>query len=126
MWQPYNPNPMGLSVGDCVIRAISKAEDKSWEEAFLAITTEGFKLADMPSANRVWGSYLQEHGFERCWLPNECSTCYTVKQFAEDNPKGTFVLALDGHVVCLKDACWYDSWDSCDRVVLYFFKRSDE
>jgi len=27
----YNPNPQGLSVGDCVIRAVSKATGLSWE-----------------------------------------------------------------------------------------------
>lgn len=27
----YNPNPQDLHVGDCVIRAVSKATDLTWE-----------------------------------------------------------------------------------------------
>lgn len=30
MWRQYNPNPKGLLVGDCVIRAISKALGMTW------------------------------------------------------------------------------------------------
>jgi len=33
MWQYYQPNPCGLSTGDCTVRAISKALDISWDEA---------------------------------------------------------------------------------------------
>ena len=38
MWKEYNPNPQGNLVGDCVIRAIVKAEDLSWDDAFLRIS----------------------------------------------------------------------------------------
>ena len=55
----YNPNPGGKQVGDCVIRAISKTEDISWETAFSELMVEAFRLYDMPSSNYVWGSYLK-------------------------------------------------------------------
>ena len=32
MFTPYNPNPRGINTGDCVIRAICKAMDKTWEK----------------------------------------------------------------------------------------------
>lgn len=32
MWKPYNPNPVGRSVGDCAVRAIAKALDVTWEK----------------------------------------------------------------------------------------------
>lgn len=59
MWTQYNPNPAGLLVGDCVIRAVSKAMDISWEDAYLALCLEGYSMHDLPNANRVWGHYLQ-------------------------------------------------------------------
>ena len=37
MWIEYNPNPLGLRVGDCVIRAISKALDMPWEKTDLKL-----------------------------------------------------------------------------------------
>lgn len=42
-----NPNPKRKSVGDCVIRALSIALDKPWEETYMEICAQGFKMADM-------------------------------------------------------------------------------
>lgn len=30
LWVEFNPNPHGLQVGDCVIRAVAKAMDMPW------------------------------------------------------------------------------------------------
>ncbi len=125
MFRPYNPNPRGGVVGDCVIRAISQAMDRPWEDIYLALCMAGYRMCDLPNANRVWGRFLLDNGFERKWLPDECPDCYTVWQFASDHPTGTYVLALDGHVVCVKDGDWYDSWDSRDRIPLYYFDKKE-
>lgn len=126
MWRQYNPNPKGLLVGDCVIRAISKALGITWEDAYMAVCMEGYAMKDLPNANRVWGHYLQEHGFQREWLPDECPECYTVQQFAADHPDGTYILAIDGHVVCCQSGDWWDSWDSKDRTPLYVWHKKEE
>ena len=42
MFIQYNPNPDRKLVGDCVIRAITKAEEITWEEAFAGVVTEAF------------------------------------------------------------------------------------
>ena len=49
----YNPNPLGLSVGDCTIRAISKVIERDWKQTYLCLIVQGYKMYDMPSANRV-------------------------------------------------------------------------
>jgi len=51
----YNPNPLGLSVGDCTVRAISKVTGLNWQETYLYLLIQGYMMSDMPSANRVWG-----------------------------------------------------------------------
>ena len=33
----FNPNPAGLKVGDCTVRAIAKATGKSWDEVSAAV-----------------------------------------------------------------------------------------
>lgn len=48
MFVPYNPNPRGINTGDCVIRAICKAMDKTWEKVYTELT------------------------------PNTCPDCYTI------------------------------------------------
>lgn len=47
MWKEYNPNPVGRKVGDCVIRAVAKALDLSWEEAYVLVMVNGFRMGDM-------------------------------------------------------------------------------
>lgn len=72
----FNPNPDRKLVGDCVIRAISKAMNQSWEDTYMGIMLQGFAMHDMPSSNDVWGRYLFEHGFRRYIIPDTCPDCY--------------------------------------------------
>lgn len=124
MFKYYNPNPVGRSsVGDCSVRAISKALNVDWETAYAMIIKAGFLMGDMPSSNSVWGSVLRQHGFHKEIIPSTCPDCYTVKEFARDYPRGTYVLGTHNHVVCLIDSNWYDSWDSADEVVTYFWMK---
>ena len=126
MWVRYNANPDGRNVGDCTIRALSLALGQSWEQTYVELALEGFAMWDMPSANHVWGAYLRREGFHRRVLPDTCPDCYTVADFARDHPSGTYLLALDGHVVCLIDGDWYDTWDSGGKIPLYYWTRKDD
>ena len=127
MYREFNNNPTGRRVGDCAVRAVSLALNKDWETAYLLIALNGLQMGDMPSSNSVWGSVLRQAGFVRENLPNTCPDCYTVRDFCEEHPKGTFVLGLSGHVVTVKDGGnWYDVWDSGDEPVLFYWHRKDE
>lgn len=123
MYIPFNPNPAGKYVGDCVIRAIVKATGQTWEQTFNDIATKGYILKDMPSSNHVWSSYLKDRGFDRYIIPDTCPDCYTVKEFAQDNPFGIFILGTGTHAVAVVDGDYYDSWDSGDEVPIYYFER---
>lgn len=115
----YNPNPYGKNVGDCTVRALSKALNQSWDTTYWGLCIEGNLRGDMPSANATWGAYLRRHGFQRELAPEDT----TVAEFADAHPNGTYILALSGHVVCIQDGVLYDSWDSGNEIVLYFWKR---
>ena len=118
----YNPNPDGNLVGDCVIRAISKATGQSWEETFDGVTSVAFQMKDMPSSNYVWAAYLKRKGFTKQIIPDTCPDCYTVRQFANEHPQGTFILGTGTHVVAVVDGNYYDSWNSGDEVPIYYFQ----
>ncbi len=120
-----NPNPKSKLTGDCTIRAISLANNISWDAAYLGLCAEGYELKDMPSNNGVWGQYLREHGWKRHALPDICPECYTVAEFAADKNVGTYVIACASHVVCVKDGDWLDSWDSGDETAIYYFDREE-
>jgi hypothetical protein len=125
MFREFNNNPTGRRVGDCAVRAVSLALNESWERTYLLICLNGLQMGDMPSSNSVWGALLRQNGFYRENLPHACPDCYTVRQFAEDHPKGTYVLGLDQHVVTLRDGDWYDLFDSGDETVVYVWHREE-
>ena len=126
MYKFYNPNPSNQRVGDCAVRAIAKATDQSWENAYLNLAIEGLMLSDMPSANYVWGMLLHKNGFEEKIISSTCPACTSVARFAEEHPRGTFVAATQNHVVAIKDGCYFDSWDSGEEIILYFWEKQEE
>ena len=120
----YNPNPYGRSVGDCTVRAISKALGQSWEQTYAGLALEGFLRGDLPNADSVWGPYLQTHGFTRHLIPDDGFGAYTVADFARDNPNGTFILSMPGHhVVTVVDGQYFDSWESGNAVPSYYWSK---
>ncbi|MCX4373790.1 MAG: hypothetical protein OSJ58_18620 [Dysosmobacter sp.] len=120
----YQPNPAGKSVGDCTVRAISKALGQAWEETYVGLALEGFKRGDLPNADSVWGPYLQRHGFRRHLIPDDGLGAYTVADFAAGNPQGIFILSMPGHhVVTVKDGVIYDSWDSGNEDPAYYWTK---
>lgn len=123
MYQPYNPNPLGKNTSDCVVRAISKITGQSWDDVYLGVMACGFELKEMPSTNAVWREYLKRLGFCRTAIPDECPDCYTIKEFCGDHQSGSYLLATGTHVVAVVDGDYYDTWDSGDKIPIYYWRR---
>lgn len=126
MYIEWNNNPVGRRVGDCSVRAVSKALDIDWEKAYAMIASNGFAMGDMPSSNSVWGAVLRQNGFRKQAIPNTCPDCYTFADFAKDNPRGTFVLGTGSHVATVVDGDLYDSWNSSDEIPIYVWYKYKE
>lgn len=123
-----NMNPLGRRTGDCVVRAISLATDTDWDTTYWGLANKGFERAEMPSWNSTWWEYLKDLGFSRHIIPDTCPDCYTVGDFAEDHPSGTFILFIpnsggSGHVVAVRDGEVYDTWDSSREVPLAYWQK---
>lgn len=123
MYIPTNPNPHNNLTGDCVIRAICIAEDKSWDDIYLDLMVKGFQMKDMIESNALWNSYLHSLGYKRYIIPDSCPDCYTIRDFAEDHPQGTYILGTGTHAVCVKSGNHMDTWDSGHKVPIYFWKK---
>lgn len=120
----YNENPLGKSTGDCVIRAISKALGKTWDEVYVGLCLEGFLNGDWGNSDDTWGKYLHRNGFRRHFIPDDGLGAYTVSDFAKENPHGTYILSMPGkHVLCVKDGVLFDSWNSSGETPSYFWKK---
>lgn len=126
MWIYFQPNPCGRSVGDCSVRALSKALNMSWEDAYIEIFKAGYNMCDMPSSDSVWGAVLRKYGFYRKAIPAICPDCYTAEDFCLDYPIGTYVLGFGGHAATVVDGNIYDTWDSSQEIPMYFWYKKGE
>lgn len=126
MYVMYEPNPVRTGAIDCAVRAVSKALDVSWEKAYTMLSVNGFLMGNDPAGDEIWSSVLRQHGFKRYIVPNTCPDCYTVDDFAEDHPKGTYVVKSDNHVATIVNGTLYDSWDSGNKVVIYYWTNNKE
>lgn len=123
MYIEYNPNPVSRKVGDCVVRALTKALNTTWEGAYLSLVLNGLQMGDMPSSDVVAGSVLRQHGFVRRTISDSCPDCYTAEDFCREFPTGTYVLFFGGHVACVKDGNLYDAWNSLSETPIYYWTK---
>lgn len=120
-----NPNPLHKTTGDCVIRAICLAEDKEWDDVFTELMMKSYIMKEMPTQNNVWGSYLKDIGYKWRLVADDCPDCYTIRDFIDENPQGTFIVATGTHVVMIKDGRLFDTWDSSGEHPIYYFKKEN-
>lgn len=109
MYRFYNANSRGNFVNDCVVRAISVAECKTWDETYDELSDiaqyEGILLDDV---NFVEG-YLDKR-YKR--VPHYSRT---VGEFCEEYPIGVYLVTMPGHITVLIDGTVHDIFDCRDR-----------
>lgn len=123
MFIEFNNNPCGRRVGDCAVRAISKALDTTWEGAYITLALNGLQMCDAMNADSVIGATLRQHGFERKSLSNTCPDCYDTAEFCKEFPRGIYVLFYGGHVATVIDGNLYDAFDSSGETPQYYWEK---
>ena len=121
MYIHFNGNPCGKNNGDCVIRAISIATGKAWYQVYAGLCVQGRLGCGWGHFNEIWSNYLLYLGFSRHGLPYDPT--YTVADFAEDHPDGTFILGTGSHAVTVVNGNVVDSWDSSGEIPRYYFVK---
>lgn len=109
MYKFYNANSLGNYVNDCVVRAISVAERKSWDTTYDELSEiaqkEGILLDDVNFVE----SYLDKR-YKRV-----CHYSKTVGEFIEEFSKGTYLITMQGHITVCIDGVLYDTFDCRNR-----------
>ncbi len=112
----FNANPKFRITGDCVVRAVSGATGKSWDETFDALSAVAKKLKVMANDTPAYDRYLKSLGWVKRKQPRKADgTKFTGKEFCESLPEGhePIVAHLGGHhVVCIRDKKVWDTWNS--------------
>lgn len=107
----FNANARGNFANDCTIRAISLAEGKTWDETYS-------ELSIIAQRN---GIILDDVNFIEPLLDSRYDRiCYDniyVGEFAEDHPRGTYLITMNGHITCCIDGVIYDTFDCRDRIM---------
>lgn len=112
MYKYYNANYKGNFVNDCVIRSISVAENKTWEETYDELSRiakkNGILLDDVNFVEP-----LLDYRYDRV----KTYFSETVGDFIESHPKGTYLITMNGHITVLKNGIIYDTFDCRDRIL---------
>ena len=123
----YNQHPYNSNMDDCVLRAIATFYGITWEEAFLMVAMQGYNMKIYPTnRNDVWGTMLHEQGCEFSYINFSCPNCVTVKKFADDHPRGHYILGTTTHVIAVINGNYYDTWDSGEEYPVYYFKKEGD
>lgn len=88
MYRYKNVNPVGNNIDDCTVRAISVAEDISWDEAYNKLSSSARKLRLMMSSIEAIDYYLDKR-YKR--MPDHSMT---VGEFIERHPHGTYLITM--------------------------------
>lgn len=111
MYKYYNANSKGKFVNDCVIRAISIAEGKTWDETYEELSYIAQKQ----------GILLDDVNFVEPLLDNRydrvCHKNRYVGDFVEKNFNGTYLITMEGHITCAINGIIYDTFDCRDRIM---------
>ena len=108
----WNENPMGAEVSDCVTRAIKLASGLPYSTIRKKLFhTKELLDCESPYCSSCYGFLVQE---VLGGVPKNCDGM-TVGEFADNNPNGTYLIRIEGHLLAIKDNCVYDLWDNRNR-----------
>ena len=110
MFKKLNINPKNNITNDCVIRAIAKAENKSWYEVFDVLSGIARDYCSSINGKDVYGKYLAKYPNINVKIGvNGNRRRYTVKDICR--LQGTYIIQVASHFTVVIDGIHYDTWD---------------
>lgn len=120
MFKFYNANPLGRHVNDCTVRAISLATGRTWDEVYRELSEFAQYLAIMPDDVVYIDAYLEQY-FNKIYSCKG-NTKITVGDFVKNNPRGTYLITMCGHITCVINGTIYDTFNPSDRFLWGVYK----
>lgn len=107
----WNENPQGEKRNDCVTRAITFATKLPYKVIRRKLYHSA-KLLDCEKLCPTCYSFLIQEVLGG--IPKNCDG-YSIEEFANLNPKGTYLIRIQGHLTVIKDCVLYDIWNCLHR-----------
>lgn len=111
MFEYYNANAVNRFVPDCVIRSISCATNKSWDNVY-------DELSDLAQYH---GTMFDQRDFVLWYLDSNYEKVpyipLKVKNVAREYPNNILLCTMKGHICCIKYGIIYDTFDPSERIV---------
>lgn len=116
-------NPKNWYINDSSVRAISKALDVSWEDAYNLLSDAGRKIYNVPTSKQALNEILIENGYEFVTLgkPQRGSSRPSVSNFIESHKSDIIVMNLADYFVTAIDGDIYDVSDKCLKSSVYSY-----
>lgn len=114
----YNANSKNKKTGDCVVRAICTALNKSWVDTYTDLFNNTIKYGYSVSSKENFKKYLKQLGYEMKKQPKKYdNTKYTVKEFINTCGKSntTYIISVTGHLTVVINGILYDTWDCSNK-----------
>ena len=119
MYKFYNANALGRFTSDCVIRSVSCATQRSWDEVY-------DELSDLAQSQ---GILLDDVEFVEGYLDKrykrQCHYSKTVGEFIDEFPVGIYLITMEGHITTVIDGTLFDTFDCRDSRMWCSWKVSD-
>ena len=122
----FQPNKLELKdeYGDCAVRAICKAEDMEWLDAYDLMWSYSREVQSPLNCKYGFEHILKKLGYKYCPISNKkVSKRPTVTEFSKAHTTGTYVLVVANHYVCSKDGFFYDTWDSGNKSLYGYWEK---
>lgn len=121
----YNANPKNLKTSDCVIRALSKATGKSWDEVYKELFEIGYKKKRLLNDSHVYNQFLKDNHFIKSSAKrNSDGKMITIEDFTkQSDSKKVYVIHTRKHLTVVMNNDIYDTWNtSREKAGKYYFK----
>ena len=121
MFVKENLNPKNKKVADCVIRAIAKAENKTWLEVFDLLTKIARENYSVLNDKTVYSTYLNK--YPKINVKHEVNgkkKRLTVKDVCK--LEGTYIVKIANHLTVVIDGKYYDIWDCGNKCAYVIWK----
>lgn len=128
-WKYYQPNKKDLKdeIGDCSIRAFTKALEWEWLRVFDELVPYAREAQCMLNQKPCCDKFLFDNGWR--YVSQGKIKC-TVQEFAKEHRNGAYILYVRAgfgtHLVTVKDGYFYDTWDSGNKFLYGYWIKGEQ